>query len=326
MLRLLVVLTLAVVAAGCPSVNSRPCDTDAECPDGRCREGACGPFCEADGECGTEQVCRDGACVPRPVCATTADCARGFECTDGQCLCSGHDVCARNQLCIQGSCEAQPSCRSDAECVSAGLRCELTQGICIPPCTAPADCAPGVDPTLAAVLYQCFQGGCQRRCTSDDTCGTGLICEDGLCAQARCTTKADCPANAYCTSASNGRCLEYQTCTTSDECAANHVCERFPDGECPPGFDCTQTLCRELPTCLIDADCAPSPPSYCHDATANRRPCVRPEPSAARRRTVSQAAAIRGAAAGTPTARSHRPASTARAPLLPSHPRSYGST
>lgn len=270
MVRLAPLLLAAAFALGCPAVGSRPCDTDAECPDGRCREGACGPFCELDAECGTEQLCRDGTCAPRPQCAVTADCARGFTCADGQCRCPSSDVCARNQLCIQGRCEVQPACRSDADCARSGLRCELTQGLCIPPCTSPAQCAPGLDPNAAALLYQCFQGACLRRCTTDATCGSGLICQDGLCAQARCTTRSDCPPNAYCTSATQGRCVEFQLCASTSECAPNHVCERFPDAQCPPGFDCRQTLCRQLPQCLIDDDCPQNPPSYCQDLHCQR--------------------------------------------------------
>ncbi|MBL8950149.1 MAG: hypothetical protein JNK82_05195 [Myxococcaceae bacterium] len=244
--------------AACPGTNSFPCDDDTQCPAlQRCRRGACGPICLNDGECGSEQVCRAGVCKPRPECATSSDCASGFTCGDGRCQCTDDTSCQANQTCdATGTCVARQRCTTDAECAGSGKRCEVSQGICLPFCTLPSDCAPELDPRVAFTLYTCVSGTCNRRCVNDVTCGgQGIVCEAGLCKVADCKTKADCSATQYCTSAAFGRCLEFKTCTATSMCERNFECKAFGTLECPPGFDCTQKICRELPRCLIDGDC-----------------------------------------------------------------------
>lgn len=259
-----------LLLTGCPPTAGTPCEDDTDCPDGRCRFGACGPVCEEDTDCGSRQICQSGACVARPECSQTADCASGFDCRDGTCRCTGDQACALNQSCVDGACVARTRCTGDQGC-PAGQRCELTQGLCIPPCALATDCAPGVDPRLAVTLYQCLQGACYRRCLNDATCGEGLVCADGLCEIADCATRADCPEGQYCSSATFGRCLPFRTCTADAQCQQNEQCRAFDPASCPPGFPCEQTICQELPLCLIDQDCAGVVPgqvgtaAYCED-------------------------------------------------------------
>ena len=105
-------------------------------------------------------------------------------------------ACQANQTCQNGSCIARKRCTADADCAGSGKRCEVSQGICLPICTLPQDCAPNLDPRVAFTLYTCVSGTCTRRCVNDVTCGgAGLICKAGLCANSDCKTKADCPAN-----------------------------------------------------------------------------------------------------------------------------------
>lgn len=142
----------------------------------------------------------------------------------------------------------------------------MTQGLCLPACILPSDCAPGVEDTLANALFFCQAGDCKRRCVGDATCGQGLICRDGSCAAAECTTLADCPESQYCTGEANGRCLPYTVCASSEGCEANFECRTFTPEACPPGFPCEQSICHELPRCLIDSDCEVSSPgaaTYC---------------------------------------------------------------
>jgi hypothetical protein len=242
---------------GCPGTNSSPCSDDSQCrADQRCRRGACGPVCLDDSECGTDQVCRSGVCKPRPQCQGDQDCATQFTCTDGRCQCTSDTACQANQTCEAGTCVAQKRCTADADCAGSGKRCEVSQGICLPICTMPQDCAPNLDPRLAFTLYTCVSGTCTRRCVSDVTCGgAGLICQAGLCAVAECKTRSDCPMNQYCSSGTFGRCLTYQVCTSTTECPRDNVCEAFGMSACPPGFDCSLKICQELPRCLIDGDC-----------------------------------------------------------------------
>lgn len=201
-----------------------------------------------------------------------SECANGFTCKAERCQCATDSACAANQQCIAGVCEARKRCTADADCAGSGGRCEVTQGLCLPVCSMPSDCAPGLDPRVAFALYTCSQGTCTRRCLNDVTCGgQGLICKSGLCSTADCTTLGDCPADQYCTSATFGRCVAYKFCATSSECAANFECTRFPAAQCPPGFDCTKSLCLEQPQCLIDGDCVSAPPmsmqnGFCSDS------------------------------------------------------------
>ncbi|MCY1077728.1 hypothetical protein [Archangium lansingense] len=155
------------------------------------------------------------------------------------------------------------ACTSAEDC-PAGQRCEVVQGVCQAPCVQPVDCAPGVDPRVASLLYVCRQGDCLRQCLNDQLCGAGFICEAGTCARAGCTTQADCPSGQYCTSATAGRCLEYQTCESTAECGPNTECRAFTSGTCPPGFDCATKICQELPRCLVDTNCSAT--AYCRDS------------------------------------------------------------
>ncbi len=247
----------ALLLIGCPAENSKPCAADSECSaDQRCRRGACGPVCLDDSECGDAQVCRSGICKPRPECTIDTDCATGFACTADRCQCLGDSSCGSNQTCTNGSCATRKPCTADADCAGQGGRCEVTQGICLPTCFTSTDCAPQLDPQVALALYACIDSACIRRCVNDVTCGgSGFICASNLCRKADCKTLSDCAAGQYCTSATFGRCATYSTCADSTSCQRNWECKQFGTAACPPGFDCTQKLCLELPQCLSDSDC-----------------------------------------------------------------------
>ena len=248
---------------GCPPVNSTPCSDDSECKlNQRCRRGACGPLCLDDSECGDAQVCRKGTCKARPECVQDTECASGFACTDDRCQCLGDSSCGSNQQCTNGACVTRARCTRDADCVSqGGGRCEVTQGVCLPTCITSRDCAPQLDPQVALALYACIDSGCIRRCVNDVTCGgQGFICAANLCRAADCKTLADCADGQYCTSATFGRCLTFNTCSDASTCQRNWRCTRLTAQTCPPGFDCEQKLCLELPTCLTDGDCSSGVP------------------------------------------------------------------
>lgn len=258
MKRALLLVTGLTVLTACPPINSTPCAEDSECrADQRCRRGACGPLCLDDTECGDRQVCRaDGTCGERPECSVDTECASGFTCAGGRCTCEDDSACAANQRCISGTCQMRPRCTHDADCIGTGARCEVTQGLCLPVCNMPQDCAPTLDPRVAFALYTCDMGTCTRRCTQDLQCGgAGLICRLGKCTTADCDDSADCPSGKYCTSATFGRCETFTPCTDVSQCASNYECRTFTEIECPPGFDCSRSLCIELPRCLADSDC-----------------------------------------------------------------------
>ena len=270
-----------VILSACPPVNSTPCAEDSECrADQRCRRGACGPLCLDDTECGDRQVClANGTCGERPECTVDTECASGFTCNEGRCACEDDSACAANQRCLSGTCQTRPRCTDDADCIGTGARCEVTQGLCLPVCNMPQDCAPTLDPRVAFALYTCDMGTCTRRCTQDLQCGgAGLICRLGKCAKADCDDAADCPAGKYCTSATFGRCETFTTCTQTSQCMRNYECRTFSQTECPPGFDCSQSLCVELQQCLSDSDCVSGIPGtmgsektgYCQEGHCQR--------------------------------------------------------
>ncbi len=274
-MRLVPILLLALPLLACPAQNSVSCDSDDGCPaNQRCRRGACGPICLTNADCGSAQVCAaDGTCQAPPECASDNDCATGFSCTSkGKCECQSDSACAANQQCLNGTCQTRKPCTADADCAGTGGRCEITTGTCLPVCVLPQDCAPNLNPTVALGLYSCVMGTCTRRCVNDVTCGTsGFICEAGNCAIAECATLADCPSGQYCTSANFGRCLDYTPCTSTAQCMQNYQCTSFNGVQCPPGFDCSKSLCQELPQCSIDGDCIsvsggmPAQTGYCQD-------------------------------------------------------------
>lgn len=132
----------------------------------------------------------------------------------------------------------------------------MAQGLCLPACRFSAECAPTLDPRVAAALYLCnSSGACELRCTVDLQCGSANTCDRGSCRKADCTTATDCRATEYCSSATSGRCLPFTPCTTDAQCPTGFGCGTLGGTSCPPGFDCTQRLCVERPTCLADRDC-----------------------------------------------------------------------
>ena len=64
------------------------CFDDGECAPGqRCRDGACGPMCVADSECGDGEQCVGQRCeVAENTCARDADCQASDRCEDRKCV------------------------------------------------------------------------------------------------------------------------------------------------------------------------------------------------------------------------------------------------
>src|SRR5688500_10063454 len=197
----LALLPLCAALLACPTVNAPPCSDEAPCERGSCQGGFCLPECGSELDCALDEACREGTCGPRPQCSESSHCAVGFACEAEQCRCTTDSACALNEACIQGACRDRPACTTNEECAEFDLRCEPSQGLCVPPCTSASQCAPGVDPALAAALYACEAGTCRQRCVNDDSCGGELICLDGLCTAPECFARADCAADEYCTRA-----------------------------------------------------------------------------------------------------------------------------
>jgi Cys-rich repeat protein len=122
-----------------------------------------------------------------PACQTTADCAAGELCSNGQCVrppppqCTQDSDCASNEHCQGGLCvpvAPPPQCVVDSDC-AAGQVCSA--GVCVtapppPVCQQDSDCAAG---------ESCLRGQCipnnPPQCTSNNQCPLGWQCLAGQC-------------------------------------------------------------------------------------------------------------------------------------------------
>src|SRR6185369_14161644 len=179
-------LLAAAVLSGCPSINSEPCQADADCGAGRrCRLGACAPECRDDVDCPAGQACTaEGRCAEPPQCMKAADCASGFTCAEGKCLCLRDAACAAGEACLSGACGPMPACAQDADCAAYGRTCEPNQGICLVACTTLADCPAGTYCTAQ-------QGGV---CAPYETCGSTAECDAAF----ECRPFSPCPPGFDC--------------------------------------------------------------------------------------------------------------------------------
>jgi hypothetical protein len=173
-------------AVDCTSPRASPLydASHFNCADGRCEYTGCKNTAECTAAYGEKTVCEAAPgpsiaiCVP--TCSAPADCAepRAPALYD-----ASHFTCVRNRCEYTG-------CKSAAECTAAyGEKtvCEARPGspipVCVPTCSAPADCAkPGASGLYDASHFTCVQGRCQHtgcrgtaECTA--TFGDGMVCE-----------------------------------------------------------------------------------------------------------------------------------------------------
>ncbi|MFT3767825.1 MAG: hypothetical protein QM820_20435 [Minicystis sp.] len=126
----------------------------AVCAIGQCKiEGAAA--CTEDEQCATRR-CNAGVCSP---CAADADCASG-QCDTGRQICKA---------------PARAPCEEDDDCITG--KCNSGVKLCglevFAQCSSSSDCLTGV----------CKNGQCST-CSADADCGTGGVCNNGICALA----------------------------------------------------------------------------------------------------------------------------------------------
>ena len=318
MSRALLALLLLAVLSGCPPASSPPCDTDAECPEGRCRlRGVWARCVWTTPIAPAGQACAVGPAPARPECAAATDCAQGFSLHGGPVPVRLGLRRARPTRCAAraGATDAsgaratglpvRPALRGDPGRLSARLchRRELR--------------VRAWTPRWPALLYVCQGGACLRRCLNDASCGgQGLICEAGLCASADCATLADCPSGQYCTSATTGRAWSTARASLLASAPRTRTAAPSPRAAVRRGSTARQQICQELPRCLIDTDCTapallPGGVLPALDACATGGPCP------AGQLCVGAAVRAREAAEATPIVPRARRARTAPAARRP---------
>lgn len=194
-------------------------------------------------------------------CKSDEECALGFFCQSGACLCRTDDSCGAGQYCNPfGTCQVRPACLGNQDCDS-GMICNSSDpsgGQCIPAseCGASAHCQFG---------EFCSPGShtCEPGCRRTGDCQLGFVCVAGACqpggTSANCTV---CPADptpdaTYCdfgeTCSISGSCQAHTnsanlcaTCSNTAPCPGNLICLIDND-------QFGQKYCTT--TCNIDLDC-----------------------------------------------------------------------
>lgn len=272
----------------CPD---RECQVVAGCVDGQCRYTAvfspvdptpCSPrspcheraFCDAEGQCVTEEAsirsCDDGnPCTADSCDLQTGACLHapldGTGCDDG-------DACTADDRCVQGTCQGQPTCacRSDDECPQPEDRCaaryRCTDHVCRP------------EPETAVTCPEAPAGSCEvSRCDpADGLCHLqalpdGSPCDDGdACTEADACLRGDCQGTSRscddgdpCTldqcDATDGTCqhsnLTGTPCDDHDPCTQGESCSEGLCGGGVPIPECCQEngACDDGDPCTTDA-------------------------------------------------------------------------
>lgn len=153
------------------------------------------PECTKNGDCGANEICQNGACVPEPPeCVNDTDCGNNEICENGACVpeCVNDNDCANDEICQNNECIPNPS------------GCEVVDGRCIQRCEAQADC-PGAS-------------SCRNFSPETSPFIEDGVCIDEaffLCDTAPCTENDDCASDEVCVMLSCegdipvGRCQEF---------------------------------------------------------------------------------------------------------------------
>ena len=152
----------------------------------------------------------DGNCAPATPpnrCTQDADCDEGLTCNPQTVICEAPPArecdqnldCDAGRICATGPGRCVAPCQSDQEC-PADMSCDVVTGACLPGappsgCTADTDCAPGTRCDVQTGECQ----GAPPACNTDDDCPANRRCvpEAGLCAL-RCTVDQDCLTGMIC--------------------------------------------------------------------------------------------------------------------------------
>lgn len=206
--------------------------------------------CYKQGDCGSEQVCRNGQCVsgavqacPGGVCTPVAtggcsgtgcgvvECSLALKdqcvpygCEQGQCLssCSGAQECAPGFGCHGGFClkSSGAACSQASECIG---------GYCCSGSCSDVSCAGGDPCAGCADPFVCVDGACIAPC-ANKACGTSYGVDCGECPSGQfCNSeqacRLDCEVGDYiCLFNSVSQCQGEDYPTWVDDCDGELIC------------------------------------------------------------------------------------------------------
>lgn len=239
------------------SIFSIACDTDDECPSGRCSQfygpgqlatDTCTVDCLSNDDCvglGSEAVCVQQVCMPR--CEVNSDCDATSN--DGVCVAfDGETVCIKT---IGQRCEAQGECGEGETC--AQLRGTDLAHYCLP--TEDVGLPMGASCTMTDHHYDGLTCASPEDCPGDSNfCGSAT----GSLANASCQTPVEnfC-ANGCINNTCAGPCRDDNDCDGTDRCV-DIVGSGFAFKRCAPGAG-------SLAPCDREADCSNG--EHCSTAT-----------------------------------------------------------
>lgn len=255
--------TVACSSTGCSGgveTHLSKCDGKGKCLD---VPNACGAY-----GCGAAS-CKTG-------CATSADCATGFQCSGGACVpvvglgrsCTDASSCASGTFCTEGVCCAEASCGEGRTCAGDRKRGTCTKKVGVS-CAANDECASSV-----CVDGVCCDSACTGQCQACDVPGSEGICSPvvgsprggrpvcgaagpGLCQALVCDGAKD---PEKCVAFAAGAAVECRPASCSSASfAAAVACDGA--GSCPAAtvrpcapYGCDETGCKTA--CTSHGDCA----------------------------------------------------------------------
>jgi len=253
MLLAIPIILLTIPLAGCP-IWWEEYSHDEEywyCDTGTCTD----YYCYDNYDCPTGYYCDDTYCVSTDTC-TDGDCPSGYVCDIFRDTCIPVDVCI-----------------DDSDCYGYAGYCDEESNVCIPTdyCWRDEDCAEFGESFICSERGVCEpdEGPCPDGhcgCLTDDDCGSGWLCADGLCHDPAtlCVYDFECPAGTTCVnSLCRVDCVGGTGCPTGQICTMDRWCADDPDGggqciyasECAENQRCVNGYCTNR--CATQSECGP---------------------------------------------------------------------